>query len=201
MSAKKRGGIFVATLRNLQVCITNIYSVSPWLTAAPSALLWWALLIFPACFENAYYSKDWCAAYHASVSRPPMVGKRLRQGNRLGGPDYTEHHGFAPGSKRARCGRGNLMPLRSNWCDRRRCRHATSEAGCHKSSLSKADFRWLIVISHKVCFLWLTIVSHNYVLCYAVSWLIVLTWLALACHHYVIIGWCFYDSRLWVIMM
>jgi len=30
-----------------------------------------------------------------------MVCKRLRQGNRLGGSDNTEHHGFAPGSKRA----------------------------------------------------------------------------------------------------
>jgi len=46
-----------------------------------------------------------------------MVCKRLRQGNRLGGSDYTEHHGFAPGSKRARRGRGNLMPPLSNWCD------------------------------------------------------------------------------------
>ena len=46
-----------------------------------------------------------------------------------GGSDYTEHHGFAPGSKSARRGRGNLMPPLSNWCDRRRCRHARSEAG------------------------------------------------------------------------
>jgi len=80
----------VATLRNLQVSITNIYSVSPGLTADPSALLGLALPIFPACFENAYYFKDLCTAFSASVPRPRMVCKRPRQGNRLAGSDYTE---------------------------------------------------------------------------------------------------------------
>jgi len=47
MSAKKLGGIFVARLRNLQVSITNIYSVSSGLTEDPSALLGLALPIFP----------------------------------------------------------------------------------------------------------------------------------------------------------
>jgi len=72
----------------------------------------------------------------------------------------------------------------------------TITCNCHKSWLSKADFIWLIVISHKVClcftlcsqltyssqmtrtcvsslcynwlmFLWLTIVSHNDVMTFA----------------------------------
>jgi len=71
--------------------------------------------------------------------------------------------------------------------------------GCHKSWLSKADFTWLIVISHKLCLhftlcsqlthsshmtrtcasslyynwlilLWLTIVSYNDVMTFARDW-------------------------------
>ena len=38
---------------------------------------------------------------------------------------------------------------------------------CHKSWVSKADFTWLILMSHKVC----------WILHYEVTWLIVLTWL------------------------
>jgi len=59
------------------------------------------MLIFSACFENSYYLKDLCTAYCASVPRPPVVCKRLCQVNRLGDSDYSEHNGFAPGSKRA----------------------------------------------------------------------------------------------------
>jgi len=62
MRAKNLGGIFVRTLRNLQVSITNLYCGSPWLTADPSALLGLPLPIFPTWFENVYYSKDSCAA-------------------------------------------------------------------------------------------------------------------------------------------
>jgi len=129
MSAKTPGVKFVATLRNLQVSISNLYSIRPWLTADPSASLRLAFPICPACFENAYCSSDRCAACRTSIPGPPVVCKRLRQGNRLGGSDYTEHNGFAPGSKRARRGGGNSMPPLSNRCDRRRCRHATSEPG------------------------------------------------------------------------
>ena len=75
-------------------------------------------------------------------------------------------------------------------------RSPEGEGRCHKSWLSKADFTWLIIISHKVClcftlcsqlthgshmtrtcvlslcydwlmFLWLTIVSHNDVMTFA----------------------------------
>ena len=59
------------------------------------------------------------------------------------------------------------------------------KAWCHKSWLGKADFTWLIVISHRY-----VIVSR-----YEVSWLLVLTWLrnseSLVCYDWY--------SHLWVI--
>jgi len=92
----------------------------------------------------------------------------------------------------------NILPLWLWKLDQKNqpCWHHAWESWCHKSWLSKADFTWLIVISHKVClcfvlcsqlthsshmtrtcvsslcydwlmFLWLTIVSHNDVMIFA----------------------------------
>ena len=54
---------------------------------------------------------------------------------------------------------------------------------CHKSWLSRPDFIWLILMSHKVC----------WILHYDVTWLIVLTWPwtceSLLCYDWLIVSW------------
>jgi len=100
----------VATLRNLQVCVIHLYSLSPALTGVASGSFRLGFPVFPSGCENPYRSSNGSAGCPASVPRPSLVCKRLGPGTRLGGPGYPEHQGSAPGGKRARRRRGNQLP-------------------------------------------------------------------------------------------